>query len=113
MVEAYLRQEISLSELDRWIIDNLGFFLAEPRDSSSDLAGAIQRWLAEMSHGHRAEREFRQLVEDHLRRQKTVVLSLGENFLTATSSNSNVSGPALGITPQEEVQVLSFSHRQF
>lgn len=111
-VLSYLREGISLSELDRWIIEHLDAFLAPPRDSSSQLAGMVQRWLAELGQGHRSEDEIRQLLEKYIREHQTMVLFSGPDFCYTTSSNSNVSPSGLGLTVQREAQILSSWHRQ-
>src|SRR5579872_1672388 len=65
-VRAYLSENLSLEELDGWIVRNLHAFLPPRRDVYSGLASVMQLWVSEFQRGHRTEAEIRQLAMAHL-----------------------------------------------
>jgi len=55
----YLNNEISLAELENWLVPRLGEVLALPTGLELDLAGEIELGLSEMSGGHLKEDDFK------------------------------------------------------
>ncbi len=108
MVRSYVRGEISLDELDQWIVERLPSFAPPRQDAVSELAGLIQLSAFEVSQGHRDAQDVRSLVEEYLRRREPIVVSY-QVGVHPESASTNVPIPIF--TGWREVRVLSFSHR--
>lgn len=106
-VRSYLRGDMLLDELDRWIVERLPALVPPRQDAVSELAGLIQLWVSELGQGHRDPEEVRSSVREYLRRHGPVVLShrIGVH---PESGSANAPTP---LFMQGEFQVLSFSRR--
>ncbi len=73
-VTEYLNNEIPLSQLENWLLPNLGQILNLPPCSARDLAGDIELGLAEISNSQRTESEFRAMMRDLIGSSDIVIL---------------------------------------
>lgn len=87
-VNAYIRGEITLSDLDLWVMINLRPFLPPRRDSISEVAGLIQLWVAERNQGHRTVDEVRELIAAYIREIPTITVTDAEMVTSGTASSA-------------------------
>lgn len=107
-VKAYLRGDLSIEELDRWIVEQLPSLMPPRDDAVSELAGLIQLWVSEVNQGHRAPDEVRSLLQEALRRQGAILVSVHVGKQSDTGSANDA--PPFFMWPAE-AQVLSASRR--
>lgn len=94
-VNQYLDKQISFSELEEWLVPREPSLLRESESDDSDIIGAIELGLAEMSAGIRSEEEVRDLISREVREKtetKWVEVVKPETVLIVTGS-SNVYFP--------------------
>lgn len=65
-VMQYIVGEISVSELEEWLVPRYPFLLRDPESDDSDLIGAIELGLAEMGSGIRTEEELKEELKDEI-----------------------------------------------
>ena len=97
-LDTYLRGEISLSELDRWLAPFLPVLMDAPDSTGARLAGAIELAAAEFSEGFRTERAIKQWLRAYRSRQAIYVAALNSDPATSettTSSSTRLAVPAL------------------
>jgi len=75
----YLRQEISLQELEEWMIPYESHFLADPDSADADAVSAIELCLAEWSNGLRSEENVRRLLREVIEKHETVQVVSSES----------------------------------
>jgi len=63
----YLGHQITLEELEDWLVPHLPRYLSMEPCSESELAGAIELGLAEMSAEQRTEDEFRATLQEFVK----------------------------------------------
>ena len=71
-IARYLSFEISLEELENWVIHHLPELAADPQSDDSALAAAVELCLAEFSDGIRTEEEIRSYLRDALEKHPFV-----------------------------------------
>lgn len=106
-VRSYLKGDMPLDELDRWIVERLPALVPPRQDAVSELAGLIQLWVSELGQGHRDPEEVRSSVREYLRRHGPVVVS----FRVGVHPESASASTPIHLFMRGEFQVLSFSHR--
>jgi hypothetical protein len=80
MVLQYIRCEITIEQLEDWLVPRLPVFLRLPHSSDSDVVAAIELGLAEMSDEIRNEAEFREFLSDVLREHSTRCAPIRQNL---------------------------------
>ena len=85
-VSDYLENVITLEELEDWMAPNLGLFLSLPPNDASELAGAIELGLAEMTKGHRTEEEFKTLIKEFIKSRDFIFVPSVQSLPNHTSS---------------------------
>jgi hypothetical protein len=55
----YIDNQISLNELEEWLVPNLPDYLVSPQSDDADIASVIELGLADVSLGNRTQDEFR------------------------------------------------------
>jgi len=92
MIARYISSEISLEELEDWLIRHLPELAADPNSDDAALAGAVELCLAEYSDGIRTEEEIRRYLRDALDDHNTVVVSFPDEItkIWISSSSSSV-----------------------
>ena len=97
-LDSYLRGEISLVVLDRWMAPFLPVLMDAPDSAGARLAGAVELAAAEFSDGFRTERAIKQWLRAYRARQGIYVTVLNDGPTTSetrTSSSTRVAVPAL------------------
>ncbi len=107
-VNRYLEGRITLEQLEEWIVTRWRQLFALPHSGASDLAGSIERGLAEISDGVTTEDEFKQTLLEALRREATTGIAYTEIAQTETSNSSGLVFAAM-VIPTESVAALQFA----
>jgi len=91
-IARYISTEISLEELENWVVSHLPELAADPHSDDSALAAAVDLCLAEYSDGIRTEEEIRHYLRDALSLYRTIKLSTPDmvNCSQAISTSSAV-----------------------
>lgn len=90
MIE-YLQREISLQELEEWMVPYESHFLADHDSADADAISAIELGLAEWSAGLCSEEDVRRLLKEVIEQYETVQLSPSENDRIRTTWTSELS----------------------
>ena len=61
-VNEYLAKQITLSDLESWLVSMLPIYFLNPDSDETSLAGTIELGLAEIQDDIRSERSFRELL---------------------------------------------------
>jgi hypothetical protein len=114
MVLQYINCEITIEQLEDWLVPRLPVFLRLPHSSDSDVVAAIELGLAEMSDEIRNEAEFREFLSDVLREHSTtrVICPPEQLYSTATSSNNKVMSPIL-LSPSAEFAMMVIDQQSY
>jgi len=83
----YAEGEISLSDVQDWLVPRLGAYLADPTSTASELAGLLELLSAEVASRETSADGARELVLSFLRRHPMITFNLAEK---PTGSASNV-----------------------
>ena len=97
-LDSYLRGEISLAELDRWMAPYLPVLMDAPDSTGGRLAGAIELAVAEFSDGFRTDRAIKQWLRAYRARQAIYITAFAGGPATSettSSSTSRVERPVL------------------
>ena len=86
----YLEGDLTLDDLQEWLVPRLGSFLVDPHCTASELAGLLELCFADIAAGEADEDELRGLISDFLRANETIVLASASAVQTATT-NATVS----------------------
>jgi hypothetical protein len=89
-VSQYIDSVITLEELEEWYVPRLPQFLAIPDSADADVVAAVELALVEFESGLRDEVEVKELLDEALKEQPTVVVS-EHKTLIASSSNQSTS----------------------
>ena len=73
IVDRYLQKNITVEELEDWIVARFQLFFSLPPSSTSEFVAGIELGLAEMSNGSRTEEEFRNMLRELLRQVDTII----------------------------------------
>ena len=87
-ITKYLNQEISLPELEEWIVPRLPYFLQLPQSGDAEVISAFELGLAEMTNGTKTEAGFNELLTQALSEQVNIRYQLGDSRTETSSSNS-------------------------
>lgn len=87
----YLLHEISLQELEEWMVPFESHFLADPDSADADAISAIELGLAEWSDGLRSQEEVRRLLREVIEQHETVQLTTSETGTIKTTWTSELS----------------------
>lgn len=90
---AYLNGDITLHDLESWIVPHLELLVAERGSMTYLLAGAIELGLAEMSIGDIDEEAFREQLWSFLSAHHRVFGGLTETLVVSTASDAVSIGP--------------------
>ena len=82
----YREGDLTLDDVQEWLVPRLGVFLADARSTASRLAGLFELGFADISAGEAVEDELRELVKEFLRENETIQLAGAE--LTTTSNSA-------------------------
>lgn len=82
----YLNNEIRLSDIENWLLSNLGQILSLPPCAARDLAGEIELGLAEMSNGHRTESQFVSMLSNLIESSNIVVSTATSPYPISTGT---------------------------
>jgi len=85
---AYLNGDITLHELESWVVPHLELLVAERGSMTYLLAGAIELGLAEMSIGDIDEEAFREQLWGFLSAHHRVFGGLTETLVVSTASGA-------------------------
>lgn len=94
IVDAYLERNISLEQLEEWLVPRLPFFFKPPYSSASELATEIEMGLAEIGDKTLTEKEFRTSLRDFFNRQITFALNYPDVSEEDYEGSSNQSFPS-------------------
>lgn len=97
-IRGYVQRQVTLRELEEWLVPRLPIFLENPDTEVGMLAGAIELNLAELQAGIITERTLRSRLARRIRqdRQDPVFLFLhGGPTLTDTTDTANVLQPTV------------------
>jgi uncharacterized protein YlxP (DUF503 family) len=78
-VSQYLDHQITLSELEEWIVSSLSYLVSLAPSTVQELVGTVELGLAEMSNGSRSEDEFRDMLQNFVRAHPTMEFNLAES----------------------------------
>lgn len=92
-VRDYLDEEISIQELEEWLVPREPIFLSQPDSEDEDIISAIELGLAEIDTEIRTEEEFRNFLSDVLRKYLVIWIAY-----PASTSKQTKSGSANTIT---------------
>lgn len=73
-IARYISSEISLEELENWLVQNLPNLASDPQSDDTSLAAAVDLCLAEFSEGLRSEDNIKQYLRDALNELNTVYI---------------------------------------
>jgi hypothetical protein len=65
-VSDYIEREITLRDLESWLVYMLPVYLSKPDSAASELASMIELGLAEINAGIRSEQGLRRLLTQHI-----------------------------------------------
>ena len=87
-VNEYIERDITLKELETWVVSMLNIYLSNPDSAASLLASRIELGLAEIKEGITKERSFRRLLSQHINQTpiRTHVYPISFRFDEAISS---------------------------
>jgi hypothetical protein len=93
----YINKDITLEDLEDWLIPKLPIYIKSPDSTDSDIISALELGLAELSNGIRSEEELRTYLKECLQH---VIVSLTypsmiENLIAFGSSNQTSNLQAL------------------
>ena len=98
----YLAGDLTLDDLQEWLVPRLGGFLVDPHCTASELAGLLELCFADIAAGEADEDELRDLIGDFIRTNDTIVLA---SAVRATTGNAMTSIEPLFVgTPQSTFQ---------
>ncbi len=87
-IARYISSEISLEDLENWLVQNLPRLAVDPRSDDSSLAAAVDLCLVEYSAGLRTEESIKRYLSDALEEFKTVYINLNDASIISSSSLS-------------------------
>lgn len=94
----YLRNEITLQELEEWMVPYEAHFLADPDSADADAVSAIELGLAEWADELRSEEEVRQLLREVIEQYETVRMTTSDNdAIKATWSSELTQNESISI----------------
>jgi hypothetical protein len=88
VAHCYLEGDLTLDDLQEWLVPRLGIFLVDPHCTASELAGLLEVCFADIAAGEADEDEVRDLIGDFLRTNEMIVLA---NVVRTTTSNARAS----------------------
>jgi hypothetical protein len=98
----YLERDLTLDDLQEWLVPRLGAFLVDPHSTASELAGLLELCFADTAAGEADENELRDLIDDFIRTNSTIVLA---SPVQTGTSNAMTSIEQLFVgTPQSTFQ---------
>ncbi len=95
----YLDSEISVEDIEDWLVPHLYEFLALPLCSASELAGVIELGLAEMSGGQCSEDDFRSLLKRYIQEHDTITIDMRPPELVCATGSTNTPQIMFPATP--------------
>ena len=90
MVYSYLDQEITVEDLEDWLIPQLPFLLSLPKSSLFDLVATIELGLAEMNSGALSEEAFRDMLKDSISKSGVTQFEYTTSAITSVSASYNL-----------------------
>lgn len=73
IVDKYLQKNITVAELEDWIVARFQLFFSLPLSPESEFVAGIELGLAEMSNSARTEEEFRSMLRKLLWQVETII----------------------------------------
>jgi len=112
-VNEYMESQVTLCDLESWLVNMLPIYLVTPNSSAAELAGLIELGLSEIKAGIRTERGFRRILSKHLNFNpvRSVYYPWSDSITVAIASGSVEDAtnwdwvdlsPSWSIEPQEE-----------
>ena len=102
---AFSELEISIKELENWLVPRLPFLIGTPLSSDSDVVAAIELGLAELNRSIRSEDDFRRMMKKVLQEYSSawIYYPSNSNYMTETGSSNKTatliqSSPGLSVT---------------
>lgn len=92
-VSDYVERQITLWDLESWIVPRLRLLIEHPDSAAGQLAGSIELCLAELQEGITSERSIRALLKHLIGHSRTVWITYPETHQVLLASTSNVEYP--------------------
>lgn len=108
MVSRYVEDEVSMTDLENWVVSHLESLVPGPDTDDADVVSAIELALAEWSDGLRTEESAKLYLRDVLQCHPTSITNFpSHSSSTAISGSSQtmVAGPFQSVT-SSAIQVL-------
>ena len=102
----YLDGRNTFSAFERWLVAHLDALLSIAPPDAQELINTIELGRAEMSEGHRTEKEFQQELRQFIRSHPTLSTRFGATANVTMSSNTTQS--AEQVTVSEEAPRFSY-----
>lgn len=90
-ISQYITSEISLEELENWLVPRLPAILRSPETEDAGIVAEIELGLAEISNRYWTEEEFRIMLNELLMEHTTEFVSLIREPEPATSTGTSTS----------------------
>lgn len=87
-IALYISGDISLHELEDWLVPNLPALIQDPVSAEADLVAAIELCLAEYSAGFRDEDYVRNYLREALLKHNTISFTYPSNQVTIVTGAS-------------------------
>ena len=101
VVDQYLARDITLEELEDWLVPRLPFFFKLPYSSDTEFVAEIEMALADMSNQTQTEDGFRSLLKNLLEQVQVVWVEYPTENETNYTESSNQASPNLPyVTPE-------------
>ena len=100
-VTEFVESNISLSELEEWLVPRLPSFMREPYSADSDVVAEIELGLAEINDGIRTTEELRnnlkRVLENHSLQFVLTLVDRSQHSEVRTGSSGKIYSPSLAI----------------
>lgn len=89
IVMRYILGDMSLSELQNWLIPREPWILRRPESDDSDLVGAIEHGFVMIDHGVMTEEKVKEELSDEIHGKAILVGDKPESSITLSAANTN------------------------
>ena len=94
MVSKYINREISLDDLEKWLLPNLYQFVENPDSDTANLVAAIELCTAEYQLGERTEDDIRNYLRKALNENNVTFINFIDSptpqIISGSSSNTDL-----------------------
>lgn len=104
----YISDQLYLEKFEHWLVANLDELLSTSLPDVSEFVNIIELGRAEMSEGHRTEKEFKEELRRFLRNHPTIAAEFGGTINVVTTSSSATQS-ADQVTVEEPARPFSYT----